>query len=73
MSTREVLCDLCKVLEDEDSTKVLATGFCADCNQNLCKLCSLHHNKVRCSQSHDVVPLDEKLKVGEIVKFVNYS
>ena len=67
----EVLCEVCAVENDEDSEIPLATIYCADCNQKLCKSCSRPHRVWR-GGAHQTIPLGAELSVELIQQRSSY-
>lgn len=74
----EQLLEMCKKPEKVDSDNdgklecdvcsTTAAGYCIQCEQNLCYSCSSIHPKVRATQSHTVLTLEEKRGVTAIRK-----
>ena len=68
-NSHEVLCDWCIDVDEEDVARVTASGFCAECDQNLCKSCTMRHSKLKSCQTLKVVAVSEKQNVkASVVK-----
>lgn len=67
-ATSEITCDLCSVLESEDTASLAVTGYCMECEQNLCTACTARHKRQRMTQNHEVVKHTGKSKTSKIFK-----
>ena len=69
----EVLCEVCTVENDEDEGEVpLATMYCADCNQKLCRRCSRSCRVKTRGGPHPVRPLGAELSAELIQQRGSY-
>ena len=58
LETGKEACDVCVRKEG------VATAFCVNCCEFLCRLCETHHRSARKTQKHEVVRVDDKSKKG---------
>ena len=54
-------CDVClRDHPEEESKEVQALRFCVECEENMCGPCSIKHQKMKMSMSHQVLPIGSR-------------
>lgn len=64
MAASEGLCDICVT---RDNTLV-ATDWCAECEQSLCESCKSHHSAATFSRTHQTIPFERFHQLPSFVK-----
>lgn len=64
MAASEGLCDICVT---QDITLV-ATDWCAECEQSLCESCKSHHSAATFSRTHQTIPFERFHQLPSFVK-----
>jgi len=62
---REIWCEVC---DEDEGSKTVATGYCIECQQNLCQKCSGRHKKHQFAKTHNIVTLEDRRSSQNITK-----
>lgn len=59
-------CEICSEVENNLRNKNLASMYCVDCEQKICKSCCAVHKNYKAFRNHRLVPLDEQTGAQEL-------